>query len=130
MPAQAGAGTPAWLDAVTFDDRGLVPVVAQEAVTRDVLMLAWADRAALAATVQSGFATYWSRSRGALWRKGEQSGHLQRVRQVLLDCDGDTVLYIVDQQGGVACHTGAPTCFFRRLEDGRWLGAGAATPQP
>jgi len=114
-PAPAG-----WIDEVAFDARGLVPVVAQERSSGAVLMVAWADRAALEQTLASGFATYYSRSRSRLWRKGEESGHVQRVHEILLDCDGDTVLYLVDQEGGIACHTGRPTCFFRRLEGGRW----------
>jgi len=111
---------PAWLDEVAFDERGLVPVIAQERGSGAVLMLAWADRGALQATVEDGYATYWSRSRRARWRKGEQSGHVQRVREVRLDCDGDAVLYLVDQEGGIACHTGRAHCFFRRLGAGGW----------
>ena len=109
-----------WLDEVTFDDRGLVPVIAQDATTSRVLMVAWANREALAETLATGRAVYWSRARGRLWRKGEESGHVQQVREIRLDCDGDVVLYTVEQQGGVACHTGRASCFFRRLEDGRW----------
>jgi phosphoribosyl-AMP cyclohydrolase len=101
------------LDAVRWDDHGLVPVVVQEHTRRDVLMLAWADAAALAETLDSGWATYYSRSRRGRWRKGETSGHVQRVVRVSLDCDGDTVLYEVDQSGP-ACHTGTPTCFTGR----------------
>lgn len=105
--------TPApWLDTLRFDSAGLVPVVAQDATTGDLLMLAWADRAALQQTLDTGFAHYFSRSRGALWRKGETSGHEQRVHEVRLDCDADAVLYRVDQTGP-ACHTGTPTCFAR-----------------
>ncbi len=110
----------AWLDQVRFDERGLVTVVAQDAGTERILMVAWADRAALAETVASGHAVYWSRSRGRRWRKGEESGHVQRVAEVRLDCDGDTVLYRVDAAGGVSCHTGRASCFFRRLEADRW----------
>jgi phosphoribosyl-AMP cyclohydrolase len=112
---------PAWLDQVAFDERGLVTVVAQQAGSGRVLMLAWADRAALEATWRSGLATYWSRSRRRLWRKGEESGHTQAVREMRLDCDGDAVLYVVEQAGGSACHTGRESCFFRRLDDGRWV---------
>ena len=112
---------PAWLDEVAFDERGLVTVIAQDALTQRVLMVAWANREALDETVATGQAVYWSRSRGRLWRKGEESGHTQRVRDVRLDCDGDVVLYKVEQRGGVACHTGRASCFYRRLEDGRWL---------
>ncbi|MDX2260666.1 MAG: bifunctional phosphoribosyl-AMP cyclohydrolase/phosphoribosyl-ATP diphosphatase HisIE [Gemmatimonadales bacterium] len=102
------------LDAVRFDTAGLVPVVAQDARTGDLLMLAWADRTALEATLATGDAHYWSRSRQALWKKGESSGNRQRVREVRLDCDADAVLYRVDQEGP-ACHTGHPSCFFRRI---------------
>jgi phosphoribosyl-AMP cyclohydrolase len=109
-----------WLDEVRFDDRGLVPVVAQEATTGRVLMMAWANADALAETVAGGRAVYFSRSRGRLWRKGEESGHLQHVREVRLDCDGDVVLYVVEQEGGIACHTGRASCFYRLLRDGQW----------
>jgi len=110
----------AWLDEIVFDEHGLVPVVAQDAVTRRVLMVAWANREALAETATSGQAVYWSRSRARLWRKGEQSGHRQRVAEIRLDCDGDVVLYAVETAGGVSCHTGRESCFFRRLEDDSW----------
>ncbi len=109
-----------WLDQVIFDADGLVPVIAQQISDRRVLMLAWADRAALQETQRSGLATYYSRSRARQWRKGEESGNTQRVREIRLDCDGDAVLYLVDQQGGVACHTGRVSCFYRRLEDQAW----------
>jgi phosphoribosyl-ATP pyrophosphohydrolase/phosphoribosyl-AMP cyclohydrolase len=102
-----------WLDEVRFGPDGLVVVVAQESRTGDVLMVAWANREALRQTLATGFAHYWSRSRQAIWRKGETSGHTQRVREIRLDCDGDAVLYRVEQQGP-ACHTGTPTCFARR----------------
>ena len=95
---------------VTFDDRGLVPAIAQQEGTGEVLMMAWMNAESLRATLETGWATYWSRSRGELWRKGETSGHLQRVRAVHADCDGDTLLLTVDQTGP-ACHTGARTCF-------------------
>lgn len=109
-----------WLDAVVWDERGLVPAIAQDAAGGRVLTLAWMNREALAATAESGYATYWSRSRGELWRKGETSGHRQRVVELRLDCDGDAVLLRVEQAGGIACHTGRESCFFRRLEDGDW----------
>lgn len=109
-----------WLDAVRFDAEGLVAVVAQDRSTGRVLMLAWANREALAETAESGQAVYWSRSRCRLWRKGEESGHRQRVVEVRLDCDGDAVLYAVEQVGGIACHTGRESCFYQRLDDGRW----------
>ncbi len=118
--AGGGADAAGWLDQVAFDAAGLVPVIAQQASDRRVLMVAWADRAALAETAEGGYAVYFSRSRGRLWRKGEESGHRQRVAEIRLDCDGDVVLYLVDQEGGIACHTGRASCFFRRLEDGVW----------
>jgi phosphoribosyl-AMP cyclohydrolase len=109
-----------WLDDIAFDERGLVPVIAQDAASRRVLMVAWANREALAETAATGQAVYFSRSRGKLWRKGEESGHRQRVREVRLDCDGDVVLYLVEQAGGIACHTGRESCFFRRLDGAAW----------
>ena len=118
--APVGAGESAWLDQVVFDANGLVPVIAQQFSDRRVLMLAWADRAALEQTQRSGLATYYSRSRARQWRKGEESGNTQQVREIRIDCDGDAVLYVVDQQGGVACHTGRVSCFYRRLEEGAW----------
>jgi phosphoribosyl-AMP cyclohydrolase len=109
-----------WLDEVKFDDRGLVTAIAQDAASGKVLMVAWMNREALRQTVADGAAVYWSRSRGRLWHKGEESGHTQRVREVRLDCDGDVILLAVEQMGGIACHTGRERCFFRKLADGRW----------
>ena len=109
-----------WLDEIGWDERGLVPAIAQDAATGRVLMVAWMSRESLAQTVASGEAVYFSRSRGRLWRKGEESGHVQRVHEVRLDCDGDVVLLAIEQAGGIACHTGRERCFFRRLENGRW----------
>jgi phosphoribosyl-AMP cyclohydrolase len=109
-----------WLDAVKWSADGLVPAIAQEAATGRVLTLAWMNREALARTAATGEAHYWSRSRRALWRKGESSGHVQRVREIRLDCDDDAILLLVEQVGGIACHTGRERCFFQRLEDGRW----------
>jgi len=106
----------AWIDAVAWNADGLVPAVAQDAASGEVLMVAWMNREALERTVATGEAHYWSRSRKSLWRKGETSGHVQRVRDVRLDCDGDTVLIVVESAGGVACHTGRRRCFFNRLE--------------
>ncbi len=111
----------AWLEQVKWDEQGLVPAIAQDAFSGMVLMFAWMDRAALAQTAASGQATYFSRSRGKLWRKGEESGHTQRVREIRLDCDNDVVLLKVEQAGGIACHTGRARCFFQKLENGRWL---------
>ena len=109
-----------WLDAVRWNEQGLAPAIAQEATTQRVLTLAWMNREALARTHATREAHYWSRSRGKLWRKGEKSGHVQRVREIRLDCDSDTILLIVEQEGGISCHTGHERCFFRRLEDGAW----------
>ena len=109
------------LDAIKWTEDGLVPAIAQDASTGRVLTLAWMNRDALARTAATGEAHYWSRSRRALWRKGEQSGHVQKVREVRLDCDGDAVLLIVEQLGGIACHTGRERCFFRKLEGERWV---------
>ena len=106
----------AWIEAVAWNADGLVPAVAQDAASGEVLMVAWMNREALERTVATGEAHYWSRSRKSLWRKGETSGHVQRVRDVRLDCDGDTVLIVVESAGGVACHTGRRRCFFNRLE--------------
>jgi phosphoribosyl-AMP cyclohydrolase len=112
-----------WLDDVKWDAQGLVPAIAQERGSGDVLMLAWMNREALARTVELGEAVYWSRSRGRLWHKGEASGHVQQVHEVRLDCDNDVVLLQVTQRGhepGIACHTGRHACFFQRYEAGRW----------
>ena len=111
----------AWLDALAWDERGLVPAIAQEAFTNRVLMVAWMNREALKATLDTGQAVYWSRSRARLWRKGEESGYRQAVREIRVDCDADVVLLKVEQAGGIACHTGRHNCFFRRLEDGVWV---------
>ncbi len=119
-PEKAAGDDGAWLDAVRFDAAGLVPVIAQDAVSGRILMFAWADRAALAETRAEGHAVYYSRSRRRLWRKGEESGHRQIVREIRLDCDADAVLYVVEQVGGIACHTGRASCFYRRLDDGVW----------
>lgn len=106
----------AWLDAIAWNSDGLVPAIAQEVGTNDVLMLAWMNREALTRTLELGEAVYWSRSRAKLWRKGETSGHVQTVREVRLDCDSDTILLQVEQAGGIACHTGHHSCLFKRLE--------------
>lgn len=112
-----------WLDSVKWDRDGLVPAIAQEAGSNDVLMMAWMNREALSRTVASGQAVYWSRSRQRLWHKGEESGHFQQVHEVRLDCDADVVLLKVTQLGhepGVACHTGRHSCFYLRLQGGAW----------
>ena len=110
-----------FLDEVPWNEHELVAAVAQDAVSGKVLTVAWMNRDALAETVQRGEAVYWSRSRGKLWRKGEESGHVQKVREIRLDCDADAVLIMVEQAGGIACHTGHARCFFRKLENGRWV---------
>ena len=109
-----------WLDTVNWNGDGLAPAIAQEQSSGEVLTLAWMNHEALARTAQTGLAHYWSRSRGRLWKKGEQSGHIQHVREIRLDCDNDAILLVVEQSGGIACHTGRRRCFFQRLEDGAW----------
>jgi phosphoribosyl-AMP cyclohydrolase len=109
-----------WLDDVKWQADGLVPAIAQDAHSGRVLTLAWMNRDALRQTMETKEAHYWSRSRRALWRKGEQSGHVQRVREIRLDCDNDAILIVVEQEGGIACHTGRETCFYQHLTDGRW----------
>jgi phosphoribosyl-AMP cyclohydrolase len=105
-----------WLNKVKWDEHGLVPVIAQEVGSNDVLMFAWMNREALTKTVELGEAVYWSRSRKKLWHKGEESGHIQKVHEIRLDCDEDVVLLKVEQSGSIACHTGRHSCFFQRLE--------------
>ena len=105
-----------WLDALKFGADGTIPVIAQDAASGRVIMFAYANRETLEETARTGRATYWSRSRNKLWRKGEESGHTQTVREIRADCDGDTLLLLVDQKGGIACHTGRHHCFFNRLD--------------
>ena len=105
-----------WLDQLQWDDQGLIPAIAQDEKTGDILMMAWMNREALAKTAESGQAVYWSRSRARLWHKGESSGHLQHVSDIRTDCDSDVVLLKVTQTGGIACHTGRYSCFYRQLE--------------
>jgi phosphoribosyl-AMP cyclohydrolase len=114
-----------WLDAVKWDEKGLVTAIAQDSKSGRILMVAWMNREALAETAQTQRAVYWSRSRGKIWRKGEESGHVQKVSELRLDCDGDVVLLQVDHGdlahgGGIACHTGRESCFYSRFEDGQW----------
>ena len=115
-----------WLDAVKWDDNGLVAAIAQDVTTLEVLMLAWMNRESLQLTLSTGHAHYWSRSRQALWKKGETSGHIQHVKEFRLDCDGDAILMKIEQTGGIACHTGRRRCFFNLLDDGRWIISDAA----
>ncbi|MDT8406040.1 MAG: phosphoribosyl-AMP cyclohydrolase [Methylococcales bacterium] len=109
-----------WLDSIAWNENGLVPAIAQDAETGKVLMVAWMNRDALALTAEEGYAVYWSRSRQKLWRKGEQSGHRQQVKAIHLDCDEDVILLAIEQVGGIACHTGRQSCFYRQLVDGQW----------
>ncbi|NOY15567.1 MAG: phosphoribosyl-AMP cyclohydrolase [Gammaproteobacteria bacterium] len=109
-----------WLDEVKWAPDGLVPVIAQDAETGKLLMMAWMNREALQLTADGGHAVYWSRSRGKLWRKGEESGHHQVVKELRLDCDNDAILMKVEQKGGITCHTGRESCFYQRYENGRW----------
>ena len=112
--------TDTWLNKVNWSDDGLVPAIAQEASSGQVLMVAWMNREALKHTMETGEAVYWSRSRKKLWHKGEESGHIQKVREIRLDCDEDVILLQVEQIGGIACHTGRHHCFFQKLEKGEW----------
>ncbi len=109
-----------WLDEIRWTEDGLVPVIAQQAETGKVLMFAWMNRESLALTVAEGYAVYWSRSRGRLWRKGEESGNRQKILGIFQDCDEDVILLKIEQEGGIACHTGRESCFYRSLVDGQW----------
>ncbi|MBE0434955.1 MAG: phosphoribosyl-AMP cyclohydrolase [Methylomicrobium sp.] len=109
-----------WLDEIRWTSDGLVPVIAQQADSGKVMMFAWMNRESLALTVSEGYAVYWSRSRNRLWRKGEESGHRQKVLGVYLDCDEDVILLKIEQQGGIACHTGRESCFYRTFKDEQW----------
>jgi phosphoribosyl-AMP cyclohydrolase len=109
-----------WLDEICWTKEGLVPVIAQQTGTRRVVMFAWMNRESLALTAETKYAVYWSRSRKRLWRKGEESGHQQKVITIQLDCDEDVILLEIEQQGGIACHTGRQSCFYRTLIEGQW----------
>ena len=109
-----------WLDDIRWTEDGLCPVIAQQADTGKILMFAWMNPESLALTVAEGYAVYWSRSRNRLWRKGEESGNRQKVLGLFLDCDEDVILLKIEQEGGIACHTGRESCFYRRLIDGQW----------
>ena len=110
----------AWLDEIHWDEAGLVPAIAQDAHSGRVLMMAWMNRESLALTAAEQRAIYWSRSRGKLWRKGEESGHVQKLHELRLDCDADVIILLVEQLGGIACHTGRESCFYRVWENGAW----------
>lgn len=109
-----------WLDAIKWDADGLIPAIAQDHKTQRVLMMAWMNRESLQLTVNEGRAIYWSRSRGKLWRKGEESGHVQKLHEVRLDCDADVIILMVEQLGGIACHTGRQSCFYRVYDNASW----------
>lgn len=119
-----------WVEGVRWDDKGLVPVVTQDSASDRVLTVAWMNREALAETVRCGEAVYWSRSRKRLWHKGEESGHVQKVVEIRLDCDADVLLLKVEQRGGIACHTGRESCFFMKLENGRWVASDPVLKDP
>jgi len=119
-----------WLNKVNWSEDGLVSAIAQDAATGRVLMVAWMNREALRLTWQKGEAVYWSRSRKKLWHKGEESGHIQKVKKIYLDCDGDAILLRIEQQGGIACHTGRESCFYRHLEKGQWVETDAVLKSP
>ena len=120
----------AWLDALKWDEQGMLPAIAQDASSGRVVMFAFMNRQALQETVNSGSAVYWSRSRQRLWRKGEESGHAQRLRSLRTDCDGDVLLLSVDQEGGIACHTGRESCFFYQLQGEMWVAADPVLKDP
>jgi len=119
-----------WLDEIKWTDDGLVPVIAQESGSGHVLMFAWMNRESLELTVREGRAVYWSRSRGKLWRKGEESGNVQQVQEIRLDCDNDVILLTIEQIGGIACHTGRHSCFYKVLQDGEWRTAEPVLKDP
>ncbi len=119
-----------WIDEVPWDQEGLVSAIAQDAASGRILMVAWMNREALQQTVARKEAVYWSRSRKKLWHKGEESGHVQKVLEVRLDCDADAILLQVEQAGGIACHTGRESCFFRKLEGGRWVSTDPVLKDP
>ena len=111
----------AWVDDIKWNDKGLVPAIAQDHTNGTVLMVAWMNRDALRETIETQTAVYWSRSRAKLWRKGEESGHAQRIHEIKIDCDADVILLSVEQLGGIACHTGRNSCFYRVYNDGKWV---------
>ena len=113
--------TQPWLDALRWDEQGMIPAIAQDAASGRVLMFAWMNREALQLTATGGKAVYWSRSRSRLWKKGEESGHGQRVLAIGTDCDGDVILLAIEQEGGIACHTGRQSCFFHQLNGDAWV---------
>ena len=119
-----------WLDALKWDENGMIPAIAQDATSGRVVMFAWMSRESLQETLACGNAVYWSRSRRRLWRKGEESGHFQKVKSIRADCDGDVLLLSIDQVGGIACHTGRESCFFLELQENRWVPADPVLKDP
>lgn len=119
-----------WLGKINWPEDGLIPVIAQEAGSGKILMVAWMNRDALKLTVEKGEAVYWSRSRKKLWHKGEESGHTQKVKEIYLDCDEDVLLLMIEQTGGIACHTGRHSCFFQKLEGNEWVVAAPVVKNP
>jgi len=120
----------AWLEQIKWTEEGLVPVIAQDTKSGKVLMLAWMNRESLHLTVKEGRAIYWSRSRKKLWRKGEESGHVQKIKDIRLDCDNDVILLAVEQLGGIACHTGREACFYQQLQGDTWVTVEAVLKDP
>ena len=110
-----------WLDEIRFDENGLIPAIAQDAGTGKIMMMAWMSRESLQLTADKKEAVYWSRSRGKLWHKGEESGHIQKVLEIRFDCDEDVILLKIEQKGGIACHTGRESCFYRQLKGDQWV---------
>lgn len=119
-----------WLQALKWDGDGMIPAIAQDAASGRVVMFAWMNRESLEETVRTGNAVYWSRSRKRLWRKGEESGHFQKIRSIRTDCDGDVLLLAIEQVGGIACHTGRESCFFNELQGERWVPADPVIKDP
>ena len=119
-----------WLDALKWDENGMIPAIAQEATSGRVVMFAWMNREALQESLRCCCAVYWSRSRQRLWRKGEESGHVQMVKSIRADCDGDVLLLAIEQVGGIACHTGRESCFYSELQNGRWVAVDPVLKDP
>ena len=126
----SAANNPGWLDEIKWTQDGLVPAIAQDATSGRVLMFAWMNRESLALTVQKNEAVYFSRSRNKLWHKGEESGHIQKIKSIRLDCDNDVILLAIEQIGDIACHTGRQSCFFKELKNGAWLTTDAVIKDP
>ncbi|OUR83482.1 phosphoribosyl-AMP cyclohydrolase [Cycloclasticus sp. 46_120_T64] len=119
-----------WLEQLRWDDKGLIPAIAQDHQSGKILMVAWMNKQALQLTAEQGHAVYWSRSRNKLWHKGEESGHQQIIRDIRLDCDEDVILLSVEQKGGIACHTGRESCFYRQLQDQQWVSTETVLKDP